>query len=148
MEKAIFTNMCMIENEFGQVLVQERMKKDWPGVAFPGGHVEKNESFVDSVIREVREETGLAIKRPVLCGVKQFQTQNDERYVVFLYKATEFEGTLSASDEGPVFWIDKKELGNYSLVPDFMEMVEVFSNPEFSEFFYSESSGDLTVHLK
>ncbi|MFC3389660.1 NUDIX domain-containing protein [Salinicoccus sesuvii] len=34
------------------------MKQNWPGVTFPGGHIEKNESFHDAVVREVFEETG------------------------------------------------------------------------------------------
>lgn len=68
-EQAIFTNMCMIENEKGQILIQDRQKANWPGVTFPGGHVEKGESFCASVIREVKEETGLVISNPVLCGI-------------------------------------------------------------------------------
>jgi len=83
-EKAIFTNMCMVTDGNGNVLVLDRLKPDWPGIAFPGGHVERGESFVESVIREVREETGLTVEDPVLCGVKQFQTDSDARYVVFL----------------------------------------------------------------
>ena len=39
-------------------------RKDWPGFTFPGGHVEDDESIVDSVIREVKEETGLNIQNP------------------------------------------------------------------------------------
>ena len=46
----------------------------------------KNQYFTDSVIREVREETGLTIEHPILCGVKQFPTEDGERYVVLLYK--------------------------------------------------------------
>ena len=53
-EKAVFTNMCMISDGKGNILVQDRLNPDWPGVTFPGGHVEKGESFHNSVIREVR----------------------------------------------------------------------------------------------
>ena len=56
-EKAEFTNMCMIYDNEGNVLVQNRVKS-WCGYAFPGGHLEPMESIVDSVIREVKEETG------------------------------------------------------------------------------------------
>ena len=28
------------------------MNPNWPGITFPGGHIEPNESFVESVIRE------------------------------------------------------------------------------------------------
>ena len=48
-EKAIITNMCMIENDKGGILVQDHVNSNWPGVTFPSGKVEKNESLVDSV---------------------------------------------------------------------------------------------------
>ena len=38
-EKARITNLCMVYDNAGNVLVQERIKKDWPGITFPGGHV-------------------------------------------------------------------------------------------------------------
>ena len=41
-EKCILTNMCMIENG-KQVLVQNRLNPNWPGITFPGGHVESAE---------------------------------------------------------------------------------------------------------
>lgn len=99
-ERAIFTNMCMVCDGEGRVLVQDRQSPDWPGVTFPGGHVEPGESFTQSVIREVREETGLTVEHPRLYGIKQFQTEQGERYVVLLYRADRFSGTLTSSDEG------------------------------------------------
>ena len=78
-ESAIFTNLCMVSDGNGNILVQDRKNPDWPGVTFPGGHVEPEESFTDSVIREVFEETGLTIEAPRLCGVKQFRTDDRER---------------------------------------------------------------------
>ncbi len=54
-ESVEFVNMCMIK--YGnKVLVQDRDWSDWPGITFPGGHVECGRSFVDAVIREVREK--------------------------------------------------------------------------------------------
>lgn len=137
-EQAIFTNMCMIENEKGQILIQDRQKADWQGATFPGGHVEKGESFCASVIREVKEETGLVISNPVLCGVKQFQTRDHERYVVFFYRA-KATGVLQASREGAVFWIEKADLTNY-----FLAMYQVFVDDTLSEFYYDEHEH---VHL-
>ena len=63
--KVELTNMCMVYDD-DRILVQERINKNWSGVTFPGGHVEEDESFAQSVIREVYEETGLKIENPVL----------------------------------------------------------------------------------
>ena len=109
-ELAVFTTLILVENERGQLLVEDRKDPDWPGICFPGGHVEPGEAFTTAAIREAYEETGLTISDPRLVGVKQFQTKHDERYVVFFYKATKFTGTLTSSDEGEVFWIDREEL--------------------------------------
>ena len=127
-EKAIFTNLCMVYDDHGNILVQDRKKADWRGVSFPGGHVEEGESFTDSVIREVREETGLTIEHPVLCGVKQFPTENGERYVVFLYKTNRFSGELRSSSEGEVFWIPREDLEKYEVALEFHDLVRVFES--------------------
>ena len=135
-EPAIFTNMCMVCDGAGNILVQDRKKPDWPGLCFPGGHVEPGESFVASVIREVWEETGLRIENPTLCGTKQFQTDNGERYVVLFYRASRFSGELHSSDEGEVFWIPRNALSQHQLSIDMEDMVRVFESDILSEFYY------------
>lgn len=140
-EWAVFTNMCMITDGNGNVLVQDRLNPDWPGVTFPGGHVEPGESFTNSVIREVREETGLTVDNPILCGTKQFQTGNGARYVVFFYKASKFHGVLQSSSEGQVFWLPRSELQKQQLAPDMMEMVRVMESDSLSEFYYQKIDG-------
>ena len=53
-ETVEFTNLCMVRDS-DRVLVMDRKKEDWPGITFPGGHVEAGESFTEAVIREVKE---------------------------------------------------------------------------------------------
>lgn len=72
-EMVELTNMCMICNN-GYVLVQNQVKS-WKGIAFPGDHIEPHESIVDSVVREIKEETGLTISNVELCGIKQWLTK-------------------------------------------------------------------------
>ena len=146
-ERAIFTNLCMVTDGNGNVLVQDRKDPDWGGITFPGGHVEKGESFVESAIREVYEETGLTIEDPRLCGTKQFQTKDGARYVVFFFKATRFTGELKSSDEGEVFWMPREQLGNCRLVMDMMDMVRGFEEDDLSEFYYYMEDGNWKLKL-
>ena len=146
-ENVILTNMCMVSDGNGNVLMQNRLAKDWPGLIFPGGHVEAGESFVGSVIREVREETGITPIEPKLCGVKQFMTDEGARYVVFLYRANRFTGKLRSSREGEVFWVPREKLFEYPTVPDFAELVRVFEEPDLNEFLYRRGSDDWKISL-
>ena len=146
-ESAIFTTLCMLTDGNGNILVEDRKDTDWPGICFPGGHVEPGESFTNAAVRETWEETGLTIEDPRLVGVKQFQTKNHERYVVFFYKATKYTGTLTSSDEGEVFWLSREELHNHVLVEDFAEMLKVFDSPTLSEFYYYKDNDEWGLKL-
>ena len=145
MENVILTNMCMVYDEVGNVLVQRRKDTDrWPGIAFPGGHVENGESFTKAVIREVAEETGIKIKSPKLCGIKQWQTERDgvnARYIVLLYKTNVFEGQVKSSSEGEAFWVKRSELESMPLANTFEYMLKVFEDDSLEELFSYKENG-------
>ncbi|RMC39982.1 MULTISPECIES: 8-oxo-dGTP diphosphatase [unclassified Lactobacillus] len=131
-ERVTLTNMCMIENK-QKILVINRNDPTWPGLTFPGGHVEAHESFHDSVIREIKEETNLTIKKPHLVGIKQFYDDNNNRYIVFFYIATKFSGQLKASKEGELIWMTKKELQQEKLAYNFDRDLKVYFNNDIDE---------------
>lgn len=135
-ESVVLTNMCMVTDGTGNVLVQDRNDPRWPGLTFPGGHVEIGESFVQSVIREVQEETGLTVADPDLCGIKQFYTLDGVRYIVLLYRTDRFSGELRDSKEGRAFWLPLAEFDNYKWVPDFKDIRRIYQDEDFSELFY------------
>ena len=119
-----------------KVVVIDRKKPNWPGVTFPGGHVEKDESLTDSVIREVKEETGLTIKKPLLCGMEEFKTDKEDRYFMFFYKTDKYSGKIKSSKEGEVFWVDIRDLHKYKLSHDLKRILRVINDNNLSEIIY------------
>lgn len=146
-EQAIFTVLVMVSDVEGRILVQDRVDPGWPGICFPGGHVEPGEAFTAAAIRETWEETGLTIEDPRLCGVKQFQTNEGARYVVFFYKASRYQGELRSSREGEVFWLRRDELRNRTMVEDFLDMLRVFDEDSLNEFYYYTENGQWGLKL-
>lgn len=136
-EKVILTNMCLIYKG-DKLLIQERTKDDWPGLTFPGGHIKKGEDIISSVIREVKEETGLDIKDPILCGIEEYKNNNEyDRYLTFLFKTNKFKGKLKSSNEGKVYWINRDELLNSdNLSLDLDLIYKVMNSDKLSELIY------------
>ena len=145
-ENVELTVLCLIEDG-DRILLQNRVKKDWQGYTLPGGHVEPGESFVDAVIREMKEETGLTVEDPTLAGVKQFPIKNG-RYVVLLFKATQWTGELVSSEEGQMEWVEYGKLSAVNTVDDLGELLKVINSPELTEFQYLVSGDEWTVSIR
>jgi len=145
-ENVELTVLCLIQDG-SKILLQNRIKEDWKGYTLPGGHVEPGESFVDAVIREMKEETGLDIISPKLVGIKQFPITNG-RYIVLLFKAVEYTGSITSSDEGVVEWIETDKLSEINTVDDFADLLKVFNDPELTEFQYIVEGDNWMINLR
>jgi len=129
MSNVKLTTMCMIYNDDGSFLVQNRIKNDWPGINFPGGKVEKLESIYESCIREIKEETNLDIKDLVDCGYYEWNdTINDIRHLCILFKTNNYSGTLMPSKEGECFFIKEEDIKNYKISIDFDKVYLIIKN--------------------
>ena len=118
--------------------IRDPKRYSWSGAALPGGHIEAHEGLVESVIREVKEETGLTIKNPKLVGMKHWYTTDDERYLVFLYRTSDFEGEIHSTEEGEVRWVAREDVSKMELAYDMLNLLRVFEEDNLSELFYRE----------
>ena len=142
------TNMCMLTRADGKVLVQNRRDPNWGGLTFPGGHVEPGESLVDSVIREMQEETSLTIRSPKLVGSKSWMQKDGSRYLVLLYTATEYEGELHSSDEGDIAWMTIDEMRAGKMVEGMELYFRVYLDRDVNEIWYERDADGWIEMLK
>ena len=116
--KTIITNMCLIKNSEGKLLFLKRKKSTWPGITFPGGHVENNETYLESVVREIKEETNLDIYDVKYVGKYEWNSNFPQtKEIGLFYFTSSFKGELKSSIEGECFFAYLKDINkdNYSL---------------------------------
>ena len=130
------TTLCYIERD-GRYLLLHRVKKKqdvnegkWVGI---GGHFLPGESPDACLLREVREETGLALSSYRFVGRVLFLAPPWPREVMYLYHATTDEGdTLPDCDEGVLAWVDKAEALSLPMWEGdrvFLPLLEVTAEP-------------------
>ena len=115
----ILATLCYVKHN-GRTLMVYRNKKPndihagkWNGL---GGKFEAGETPEECVLREIREESGLSIQNPKLCGLLMFPRFMGNDWYVFVFTATEFSGELlAASPEGRLEWVDSHKLTELNL---------------------------------
>lgn len=78
------------------------------GYGLPGGVVQGGETLLESLKREVGEETGLTVKKV------SYYNSYDAKYMnistICVVFNVETVGNLQSSDEGELVWLDPKEV--------------------------------------
>lgn len=147
MEQLELTTMCAVINN-GKVLMINRWKS-WNGWAFPGGHLERDESVLACVKRELFEETGLTIEDIHFKGITDIlNSDTKQRHIVFNYVADSYHGICKAQcDEGELAWIDIENILKQELAEGMEYRLPLFLEPGVKELFieWNETNGYINV---
>ncbi|MDD4901470.1 MAG: 8-oxo-dGTP diphosphatase [Patescibacteria group bacterium] len=145
-------NLCYLLNDKDEVLLQFKRKGfgqgKWNG---PGGKVEQGETVEQSVVREVKEETGLQVKNLRKRAELEFVFDGREEWnqVVHVFVTNNFKGEIRASDEGELKWFNVKELPFKQMWEDDIYWIKDALAGKFARMrFYFKQNGKLQKYEK
>ena len=116
----------------GRVLVARRAKGASTGVwTMPDGVVEAGETLHEAVIREIREETSIAIKPVALAGFREFITRDEagrvaRHFVIqcFACRWLSGEGVPQLEELSELRWLRPEELTGLTTTEGLAEIVD------------------------
>jgi 8-oxo-dGTP diphosphatase len=142
--------LCYVRRA-GKTLMLHRVKKAndmhqgrWNGL---GGKLEPGETPEECVVREIREESGLVARNPILKGFLTFPGfANDEDWYAFVFIVNDFSGELIDSPEGDLQWIDDRDLSGLFLWEGDFIFLPWLDRPGFFSAKFVYTDGRLVHH--
>ena len=133
-DKIFVATKAFIVHEGKILIVKESSKyKDGSNVGkfdIVGGRVEPGQRFDESLIREIKEETGLDVKigRPFYVGEWRPEVRGEKWQIVatFFECFAENNEVCLSEDHEEYLWIDPKEYKNYNLIENLQSAFESY----------------------
>jgi phosphatase NudJ len=110
---SIVVHISAVITEGSKVLMAKEGKEwNYGFWNFPGGHLEKNESILEGIYREIKEETSIEADVDYLINI--LVTKGEPTYINFVFHA-EYKSGVPCAQEGEILecrWIDINDLLN------------------------------------
>jgi len=133
----MLVHRAIIINKFGNLLVVRRAREDWNNPdkwEFPGGKVDNDEIILNTLEREVKEETGVQIETiyPLVYYYADVMDRAPNRgmpkVVLFgLARALDTKVRLS-KEHGSYSWVRRNDVENYDLTPECQQAIRRLGN--------------------
>ena len=99
-------------------LLAKRNKEKYMGLKweFPGGKVEKDESFEEALSREILEELNVNIEIHNKVAEERYQDE-EINIVLHYYLCTLIDTNIVLSEHEAIEWVKKQDFSKYEFVP-------------------------------
>jgi 8-oxo-dGTP diphosphatase len=118
--KIVLVAACALIDSDNRILLARRPAgKPMAGLwEFPGGKVEEGETPEATLIRELREELGIAVRADCLAPLT-FASHDYETFHLLmpLYVCRRWEGTVAALEKQELAWVKPQKLRDYPMPP-------------------------------
>jgi 8-oxo-dGTP diphosphatase len=120
MANVVLIVACGLIDADGRVLIAQRpITKAMAGLwEFPGGKIEPRERPEEALIRELREELGIAVQEPCLAPFTFASHAYPEFHLLMpLYLCRRWDGTPMALEHTALKWVRPRDLPAYPMPP-------------------------------
>jgi 8-oxo-dGTP diphosphatase len=118
--RLVLVSACALIDPDGRVLIAQRPPdKSMAGLwEFPGGKVEPGERPEQTLIRELKEELGIAVKEECLAPLTFASHAYPDFYLLMpLYVCRRWDGFVQAKEGQELKWVRMHDLRNYPMPP-------------------------------
>jgi len=118
--KLLLVVACALIDADSRVLIAQRPEgKAMAGLwEFPGGKMEPGERPEETLIRELHEELGIAVKEPCLAPLTFASFAYDDFHLMMpLWVCRRWDGTVVAREHTALKWVRPAKLRDYPMPP-------------------------------
>ena len=118
--KLVLVAACALVDPDGRVLLARRPTgKPMEGLwEFPGGKIEAGERHEDTLIRELKEELGIDVKKDCLAPLTFASHAYEEFHLLMpLYICRRWDGMVVAKEGQELAWVKPQQLKDYPMPP-------------------------------
>jgi 8-oxo-dGTP diphosphatase len=120
----------MIQDENGRYLLLKRSASSKANAGkwdLPGGKIEPSESFDKALLREVSEETGLAITLKHVAGTAESELPAVKVIYLILEGRLDTGNVILSSEHEEFAWVERNELPGMDLPEQFIPFIRQYS---------------------
>lgn len=115
---------------------QTQEKADRKDIYNPvGGHVEMNESVIESAIKEAKEEAGVTLLNPRVRGVINVSGFAGKNVMNFVVSGTTNDEPTKSTLEGELEWVDLTNVSQLNVFPDLKPILDKLLSLKETEMF-------------
>jgi len=127
----INVSVAVLINADHQVLLAQRpLSKPWEGWwEFPGGKIEKDETSVDALYREIYEEIGVKVTKFTKWVTRKY-TYGANDFTLHFFKVYEWEGEVTSKENQKLVWTHLKKPNVSPMLPANVFIQKAFDLPK------------------
>ena len=125
----IFCSSAIIRNKNNQILIMSRKKKEsfrdcWE---FPGGKLNNSETYLEALVRELKEELNIKINIKELVNYSFFR----HRYrsfvlMMYVFEVKNWSGKICNNENEKLEWVSIRGLRRKKLLPANIKVIDYF----------------------